>query len=450
MCSQTKARHWRAFFYVTTMDLKPILDELFAMTFHAGIKPGLERIADLCTHLNEPHLRYPVIHVAGTNGKGSTCSMLASILTHAGYKVGLYTSPHIRTFNERIRINGAMISDNDVVRLARPLMDRAKSIGGTFFEVTTAMAFQYFAEHRVEVAIIETGLGGRLDATNIVQPFLSIITQIDIDHTEFLGTSLPQIAGEKAGIIKNGAPVVVGHRSGSDMSGRPLPDIRDVFTRKAEAVHTSASFAEDTIYVEMDSIHPDLTMTVSVTNDADRRYYTTDLCGEHQTRNIATVIAALPAICELYFVEEPHVREGLLRVKQTSGLYGRCDMINTDPFTVIDVSHNPGGISALRETLFASGRAPHSMQVVFGAMSDKDVAGMLENIAPLAHTIHLCAPTIGRALPVEELLNLALSLGIMNAVAHSSVAHAFKAAVSHGPTVACGSFHVIDEVVLEC
>ncbi|MBK7575936.1 MAG: bifunctional folylpolyglutamate synthase/dihydrofolate synthase [Ignavibacteria bacterium] len=432
------------------MDLKPILDELFAMTFHAGIRPGLERITELCSHLDEPHLRYPVIHVAGTNGKGSTCSMLASILTHAGYKVGLYTSPHIRQFNERIRINGTMISDEDVARLARPLMDQAKSFGGTFFEVTTAMAFQYFAERRVEVAIIETGLGGRFDATNIVQPFLSIITQIDIDHTEYLGTTLPQIAGEKAGIIKQGAPVVIGHRSGIVVNGRPVPDIRDVFVRKAESANTPISFAEDTIYVEMDAIHPDLTMTVSVTNDADRKYYTTDLCGQHQTSNIATVIAALPAISELYFVEEPHIREGLLRVKSTSGLYGRCDLINVDPFTVIDVSHNPGGIAALRDTLIASGKTSNSMQVVFGAMSDKDVAGMIDAIAPLAHTLHLCSPALPRALAVEELLNLALSRGIMNAVAHSSVAHAYKAAIAHGPTVVCGSFHVIDEVMLMC
>lgn len=425
------------------MDLQTILDELFAMTFHAGIKPGLERIADLCTYLHDPHLRYPVIHVAGTNGKGSTSSMLASILTHAGYKTGLYTSPHISRFNERIRINGTMISDEDIVRMARPLMDRAKQMAGTFFEVTTAMAFQHFAEHRVDVAIIETGLGGRLDATNICQPLLSIITQIDIDHTEYLGSTLVQIAGEKAGIIKQGAPAVVGHRDPNGL-------LRHVFEHRAEAVHTSVTFAEDTVYVEADAIHPDLTMTMSVVSGDELRYYTTDLCGQHQAHNVSTVIASLPTIRQVYFVEEQHVRDGLQRVKQTSGLYGRCDLISTDPFVVLDVSHNPGGIAALCETLLASGREPNSMQIVFGAMADKDVGGMLTAISPLAHTIHLCAPMIPRSLPVEDLSSLALTYGLANTVAHSSVAHAYRSARALGPTVVCGSFHVADEAVLVC
>ncbi|MBC8124716.1 MAG: bifunctional folylpolyglutamate synthase/dihydrofolate synthase [Candidatus Kapabacteria bacterium] len=424
------------------MDIQPILDKLFAMTFHAGIKPGLERIEDLCSSINNPHLRYPVIHVAGSNGKGSTCSILASILTCAGYKTALYTSPHISRFNERIRVDGVAISDEDIVRLASPLMEKAQENGSTFFEVTTAMAFQYFAERRVDVAIIETGLGGRLDATNICQPFLSIITQIDVDHTEYLGTTLEKIAGEKAGIIKQGAPVVIGHRE-------PLPILRSVFESKAESVHTEIVFAEDSIFVELDAIHPDLTMTISVVGNDELRYYTTDLCGRHQTNNISTVLAAMPIIRTLYFVDDEHVREGLQSVKRYSGLYGRCQLISTDPFTVLDVSHNPGGIAALRETLFAAGRTEHSMQIVFGAMSDKDVGSMLNAIAPLAHTIHFCAPVIPRAMSVEELANLASSHGILNTTSHPSVSLAYSAARSTGPTVVCGSFHVADEVMVE-
>ena len=423
------------------MKLQPILDELFAMTFHAGIKPGLERIEDLCLGLNNPHLRYPIIHVAGTNGKGSTCSILASILTRAGYKTGLYTSPHIMRFNERIRVDGVTISDEDVVRMASPLMGKARGNGGTFFEVTTAMAFQYFAERRVDVAIIETGLGGRLDATNICQPFLSIITQIDIDHTEYLGTTLELIAGEKAGIIKQGAPVVIGHRE-------PLPILRGVFERKAENVYTEIQFAEDAVFVELDTIHPDMTMTVSVVGNDELRYYTTDLCGKHQTMNIATAIAALPFIRSLYFVDEEHVREGLQNVTKISGLYGRCQLIANDPFTVLDVSHNPAGVAALCETLFASGRAQQSMQVVFGAMADKDVVSMLKEIVPMAHTIHLCAPSIARSMSVENLAKVATAQGITNTALHESVSHAYHAARAHGPTVVCGSFHVADEVML--
>ncbi len=420
------------------MNINDLLSELFAMTFHAGIKPGLDRITQLCAMLDDPQLRYPVIHVAGTNGKGSTCAILASILREAGYKVGLYSSPHVRRFNERIRVNGTMISDEDIARMARPLMDLAKENGGTFFEVTTAMAFRHFADHRVDVAVIETGLGGRLDATNIVQPFVSVITRIDYDHMEYLGTTLTMIAGEKAGIIKEGAPAIIGPQDAG---------LRPVFARRAESVHTTCTFAEDTVLCELDTVHPDLTMTVSVTRDDDRRYYTTDLCGDHQTSNIATALAAVPAIRSVYFVEEDHVRDGLANVKANTGLLGRCDVITRDPLTVIDVAHNPGGLAALRTTLHSAGYADGTLQVVFGAMADKDVGGMLDAIAPMASTLHLCAPNIPRALPVEDLLNMAFSRGLTHAVAHSGVRHALAAAQASGPTLVCGSFHVLDEAL---
>ncbi len=407
------------------------------MTFHAGIKPGLERIRDLCSYLQEPQLRYPVIHVAGTNGKGSTCSILASILQHAGYKVGLYTSPHVHQFGERIRVNGAMISNEDVARLARPLIDRAKENGGTFFEVTTAMALQYFAERRVDVAIIETGLGGRLDATNIVQPFVSVITKIDYDHMEYLGTTLKQIASEKAGIIKEGAPVIVGAQSA---------DLREVFEQRAQNTNSTFSYAPDVVCCELDAVHPDLSMTVAVTFEDTRNYFTTDLCGAQQTENIATALAALPAIRQVYFVSDADVRSGLSSVKRTAGLVGRMDVLRTNPLTVVDVAHNPGGLTSVRNTLHAAGYTKAEFHVVFGAMADKDVSAMLDAISPIADTLHLCAPTIPRAMPVEELMNLAVSKGLTNVVAHSSVRHAFEAAQQRGPAVACGSFHVLDEV----
>jgi len=422
------------------MNIQSILDELFAMTFHSGIKPGLDRIADLCLYLNQPQLRYPVVHVAGTNGKGSTSAMIASILTKAGYKTGLYTSPHIRRFNERISINGVMISDEDVARMARPLMDRTRSMEGTFFEVTTAMAFQYFAEKRVDAAVIETGLGGRLDATNICQPLISIITQIGLDHTEYLGNTLPQIAGEKAGIIKHGAPAIIGAID---------PSLRSVFQRRADDVGTSITFVTDTVHVEVDAIHPDLTMTVSAVTEEARSYYTTDLCGAHQASNLATVLAALPSLREVYFIDEDHIRDGLRNVKATTGIYGRCELISASPFLMLDVSHNHDGLLALRTTLVDAGYAGACFQVVLGVMADKDVTAMLEAIAPIAQSLHLCAPKVSRAMPVEQLMNLALLRGITNVVAHSSVAHAFRAARSLGSTVVCGSFHVADEAVSE-
>lgn len=292
------------------MSIKPLLDELFAMTFH-GIKPGLDRITALLDTIDHPERRYPVIHVAGTNGKGSTCSMLASILQHAGYNVGVYTSPHIRRFNERIRINGALIDDIDIARLARPLMDAAAPIGGTFFEVTTAMAMQYFAERRVDVAVIETGLGGRLDATNVVEPLVSIITAIDYDHMEYLGTTLPKIAAEKAGIIKEGIPVVIGDTR---------RELRTVFSTTAEQLHASITYASDVIKVDVDALRKDLTMSVGAVDDESLRYYDVDLCGRHQAQNVAAVLATLPILRDVYFIDEAHVRDGLRTVRQTTDL----------------------------------------------------------------------------------------------------------------------------------
>jgi dihydrofolate synthase/folylpolyglutamate synthase len=364
--------------------------------------------------------------------------MLASILTHAGYRTGLYTSPHVRHFRERIRIDGVPISDEEIARYAVPLMATARDIGGTFFEVTTAMALQYFADRRVDVVVLETGLGGRLDATNVVQPLLSIITQIDMDHMEYLGTTLPAIAGEKAGIIKPETPVVVGHHG---------DDVRSVFVRKAERERAPIVFAEDVIDVRCDRILPDLHMSVAVTSDDELRYMMTDLAGVHQTRNIATVLASLPALRSTYHIEEHHIDQGLRRVRATTGLAARCELIQSDPVIVHDVSHNPGGLRALVETLCAADHPEQSFQVVFGAMSDKDVDGMLHALLPIAHTLHCCSPHIPRSMPVDELVTRAHAIGFSTVTSSSSVAEAYAQAITkEAPTVACGSFHVIDEL----
>lgn len=420
------------------MNIDHILDELFAMTFHAGIKPGLERIEHLCEGLDNPQLRYPVIHLAGTNGKGSTSAMIASILVEAGYKVGLYTSPHIRAFNERIRIGNELISNEDIARLAVPLMESAKAVGGTFFEVTTAMAFQYFAERRVDVAVIETGLGGRLDATNVCMPLASIITSIDFDHMEYLGNTLTAIAGEKAGIIKEGAPAIVGRVDAS---------IRGVFERKAASSSTSVTFAEDIVGVEVDAIYPDLTMSVAVIKDDIRQYYVADLAGEHQAANIQTVIAALPALRSVYFIDDEHVRGGLQHMRRNIGLRGRCELYCASPRVVLDVSHNPGGIAALVRILQSSGmQAPFN--IVFGVMSDKDADGMLSALLPLDATIYACAPHIPRSMPHTEVATRASTCGHINVFDCASVADATSRAIaSGGTTIICGSFHVADEAV---
>lgn len=417
------------------MNVDHILDELFAMTFHAGIKPGLERINTLLAGIDDPHLRLCTIHVAGTNGKGSTCSMIASILTEAGYNVGLYTSPHIRRFNERIRINGVPIPDADVARLAIPLMEQAKAIGGTFFEVTTAMAFQYFAERRVDVAVIETGLGGRLDATNVCVPLLSVITSIDYDHMEYLGTTITQIAGEKAGIIKPGVPVVIGP-NGAEACG--------VFDRRAQAQGSEIVFAEDFAAVEVDAYYADFTMSISAIEGDTRRYYLCELTGRHQAENICTVLGTIPLLQRSFAIDEEDIRCGLRSVRRNSGIAARTQVVATEPLTIMDVSHNPGGMHSLVQTLIDS-RIQGPLQVVFGAMADKDVEGMLRELLTLHPTLHACAPHVARSMPGPDVATVAKHVGHEHVITHASVAEAVQAARAIGTTIICGSFHVADE-----
>lgn len=419
------------------MDLKPLLDELFSMTV-IGIKPGLERIEQLCDAMDNPQTRYPIVHVAGTNGKGSTSAMVASILQAAGYKTGLYTSPHIQRFNERIRINGEMIPDEDLARLARPLMDAAKPVEGSFFEVTTALAFQWFAEKRVDIAIIETGLGGRLDATNIVHPLVTVITSVDIDHTEYLGTSLISIAKEKAGIMKGAAPCVI---------GETLAELRPVFDAEASKLHVDAIYAHDIVHVEVDKCHDDMTMTISVIDQAFRQYYTSDLCGAHQAGNIATVLATIPILQDVYFIDEGNIRTGLRNVRASTGLNGRIELLRAEPPTVLDVAHNPAGIEALANTLRACGYADNTWNVVFGVMADKDASAMLRALSVVTDTLHVCAPAVERALQVTTLESIAEHIGFNSIVAHSSVGEATRAAMAEGATIICGSFHVADEAL---
>ena len=418
------------------------------MTFN-GIKPGLERIEALCDEMGSPQNRLCVIHVAGTNGKGSTSAMLASIIQAAGYTVGLYTSPHISVFNERIRINGAMIADADIERLAVPLIAHAKTIGGTFFEVTTALALAWFAERRVDVAIIETGLGGRLDATNVVSPMLSVITHIDLDHTEYLGHTLTSIAKEKAGIIKKGAPVIVGsqQRSEATSSATAAADINAVFTAKAHEENTPITFADNVVHVEVDNIHPDLTMTVSAIRNGSLEYYDVDIAGTHQAQNVATVLAAVEQLTSTLFVNADHVRDGLASVRSRTGLHGRIQLLRNQPPAILDVCHNPGGIAALRATLAQAGYPEHGWHVVFGVMRDKDIVGMLSELRPLVTTLHLCAPAIERAATVQALEQIAITTGYQRVTTHTSVLAATNRACMRGAAIICGSFHVAEEAL---
>lgn len=422
-----------------TADISRLLERLFSL-HRFGIRPGLERISALATTLGNPQQNYPIIHVAGTNGKGSVCSMLASVFTSAGYRTGLYTSPHIRRFNERIRINGKEIGDDDIARIVAPLLVEAEKEHTTFFEITTAAAFRYFYEQNTDIAIIETGMGGRLDATNIVVPIASIITSIDLDHTEYLGNTPELIATEKAAIIKHGAPVIV---------GEPRPELWEIFEKTAKEHQTKAIWAVEQYAVNSLKFHSDFSMTAKITTpNAIYDNVECGLVGQAQSRNIATAVAAIDAVSEQFTIDESALREGLKNVRQSSGLTGRIELLRQNPPLVLDVGHNPACIRNLARTLSECGYAETRWQTVFGVMADKDISEMLAVIKEFSARLIATAPNYMRAMPADQLAELARSNGILDVISTNSVADAVRIALdSNLPTLIVGSFYLADEAL---
>ncbi len=424
-----------------THDITSILSRLFSL-HRFGIKPGLERTLSLLELLGNPHTQFPAIHVAGTNGKGSTCSMLAAVLTAAGYKTGLYTSPHIREFNERIRINGQPISDEDIARLALPLLAESEKAHTTFFEITTAMAFAYFAEQKVDIAVIETGLGGRLDSTNVLSPIVSIITSIDFDHTQYLGLTLGSIAGEKAAIIKPNTPAIV---------AEPRAVLRHIFTKRAGEVNAPISFIHDSYSAEITRWNPDFSMETNIqTPEVKLENLKCSVAGNHQIHNILSAVATLETIKDTFPTDEFELRQGLGNISKLSGLAARIELIRDEPPLVIDVGHNPAGLRKLVETLLLSGYPDIGWNIVFGVMADKNVEEMLDIIKPITAHLYATSPVYDRALPAQELSEKAKKIGINNTDTFTSVADAVsKAVASNKPTIITGSFYLADEAIAE-
>ncbi|MES2764281.1 MAG: folylpolyglutamate synthase/dihydrofolate synthase family protein [Bacteroidota bacterium] len=419
--------------------LSKIIDYLFSL-HRFGIKPGLERTLALAEIAGNPHTRFKTIHVAGTNGKGSTCSMLASILQEAGFKTGLYTSPHILRFNERIRVNGAMISDEDMVRHFLKLEPHIEEIGSTFFEVTTVMAFSYFAEQNVDIAVIETGLGGRLDSTNIIAPELSVITSIDLDHMEYLGTTLPKIAFEKAGIIKKNTPVIVAENRA---------ELRGVFEKKADEEDAPITFLKDIFVVENVVFKKDFSTEIyfkNVLKNEDSLKITTSLAGKHQVQNALTAFAAIEVLKEKVEISDVAIEKGFKNVKQNVGLRGRIELLKDNPPLVVDVAHNPAGTRVLKETLDLCGYSAVKWNLVFGAMADKDIAEMLTPLKDIAEEIFAAAPKNERAAKAEKIGEIARESGFKNVNEFESIEEAVEAAFKKdAPMLICGSFYVVDE-----
>ena len=383
--------------YQATLDYLYNSAPLFQQVGAGAYKEGLANTWALDEHLGHPHRSYRIIHIAGTNGKGSCSHTLAAILQEAGYRVGLYTSPHLLDFRERIRVNGQPVPEEYVIRFVEEERAFFEPLHPSFFELTTAMAFRYFADAGVDVAVVEVGLGGRLDCTNIIRPDLCIITNISLDHVQFLGDTLAKIAGEKAGIIKPGIPVVIGEAT---------PETRPVFARRAEETGAPIHFAEE----EAVRDYPDMEF---------------ELKGLYQAKNRRTLLAALPLLQEAgYRIREEHIRNGFARVTELTGLMGRWQKLQEHPMLVCDTGHNVGGIQYIAEQLRR--QVCRQLHIVIGMVNDKDVRGVLA-LLPHEAVYYFTQASVKRALPAEQLVRLAAEAGLEGEV-YPDVSSAVRAA----------------------
>ncbi len=380
----------------------PMYHRIGAAAYKADIQPTI----DMMAALGNPECRFKSIHVAGTNGKGSVSHFLASILQEAGYKVGLYTSPHLVDFRERIRINGEMIPKEEVVAFVEAYRQLFADLHLSFFEMTVGLAFDNFAKEKVDIAVVEVGMGGRLDSTNVMPPapplgqgrcpqdggvLLSVITNIGLDHTQFLGDTLEKIAAEKAGIIKEGIPVVIGETQ---------PETQPVFERVAAERHAAITYADQHYQV------------------SDIRRYTTELTGEYQKHNIATVLEAVDVLRgnSQLSISDSQLQRGLARVVTNTHLHGRWQKIGDNPLTICETAHNEPGIRAMLQGIV---NTPHrNLHIVYGCVNDKDYTHILQLLNSALSTIHpsltwyFTQPSVPRGLPVDELRAAAGQIGI--------------------------------------
>lgn len=405
------------------MNYSQTLDYLFSQlpmyqrVGNAAYKANLDNTYRLSEILNHPEKQFKSVHIAGTNGKGSTSHMLAAVLQEAGYKVGLYTSPHLKDFRERIKINGEMISENDVIDFVKEYKHEFEKIQLSFFEWTVGLSFHYFAKQKVDIAIVETGLGGRLDSTNIVTPEVAVITNISMDHTQFLGDTLAKIAAEKAGIIKSTIPIVIGETQA---------EIKPVFIEKAKQLNASIQFADEGLIQE----------------------YESDLKGAYQQKNKKTVVATIQVLQTLgWKIAENHIKKGLLNVVKNTGLMGRWQVLSKQPFTVCDTGHNEAGIKLILAQI--NQQSFEKLHFVLGVVNDKDIANILQ-LLPKNATYYYCQAKIPRALEVSILTEKAAAVGL-SGTAFPTVEAAYQAAQKNATAQDMifigGSTFVVAEVV---
>ncbi len=385
--------------YNETIDFLYSQLPMFERSGANAYKPGLQTSRDLDNMFGNPHTAYKTIHIAGTNGKGSVSSLLAAVLQSEGYKVGLYTSPHLVDFRERIVVNGEKIPQQYVVDFVRRYQQMGYEGHPSFFELTSTMAFDYFRAAGVDYAVIEVGLGGRLDSTNIISPLLCVITNISLDHTQFLGDTLPKIASEKAGIIKAGVPVVVGEAEG---------EVRRVFERKAEAEGAPIVFAQD---LNLISGHTHSGGMLQLSTATSLGTISSQLSGEYQVRNAATVLAAVGEINrhEVAHISDESVRSAFAHVSQLTGLRGRWTTLRSCPLTVCDTGHNIGGWQYLSRQIASVSATCHRM--VIGFVKDKDIRHILA-LMPKDACYYFTQASIQRALDARSLMLMGQEAGL--------------------------------------
>ena len=367
---------------------------MFQMQGASAYKKDLTNTLLLVEHLGHPETKFKSVHIAGTNGKGSTSSMIASILQEVGYKVGLYTSPHLKDFRERIRINGEMISEEYVVQFVAQNKSFFESNQLSFFEMTVGLAFDYFATEKVDVAIIEVGMGGRLDSTNVITPLVSVTTNIGFDHTQFLGDTLDKIAAEKAGIIKPNVPVVIGEFT---------EETKPVFISKSKSVNAPIYFASDNSEV----------------------LYECGLLGDYQFHNKKTVLQTIQLLQAHFEIDEQHVKLGFKNVVENTGLLGRWQILNKEPFVVCDTAHNSHGLKIVLNQI----QKHHfdTLHVVLGVVNDKDLESILP-LFPKNAKYYFCKPNVPRGLDSKVLQEKATDFGLVGD-AFNSVSEAYKIAM---------------------
>ncbi len=406
-----------------------------------GMKFGLRGIRRLLASIGNPERDFPTIHVAGTNGKGSTSAMIAAILTASGYKTGLYTSPHLISFTERIRIDGKPVPSREVTRLTSMIHKQVRRQKATFFEAVTAMAFQYFSDHHVDVAVIETGLGGRLDATNVLRPMISVITNVSLEHTAILGSTLEKIAWEKGGIIKQGIPCVTGIRSRG-----PLGVLRKLALKRHAPLVTASGATVRLRRASLKGMTVDAKVGVT-----EYKKLVTSLVGRYQVDNIRLVLQAVELLKRQgqFRITEKSVRRGLHDVARLSGINARLSVVQRRPMIIADVAHNPDASRRLVESLTELG--VRNVSVVFGVVQDKDYRTILRYLKPVVRSIFLTAADTPRSRPVSDLVHECIMQGITVGGIEPKVSVALLRAITEAdrrfPIVVTGSHYVVGEAL---